>query len=53
VDPTVPTVPAFPTNPEAPAIPALPVLGYRYEWQDLLDPSRRGHLYLFEFHPNP
>lgn len=31
--------------------PRCPECGYRFDWKDLLDPARKFHLYLFEFHP--
>jgi hypothetical protein len=31
--------------------PRCPECGYRFEWRDLRDPSRRRHPYLFEHHP--
>jgi hypothetical protein len=31
--------------------PRCPECGYRFEWPDLLNPSRRLHPYLFEHHP--
>ena len=31
--------------------PRCPECGYRFEWPDVLDPSRRLHRYLFEHHP--
>jgi len=31
--------------------PRCPECGSRYEWDDLLDPRRRKHPYLFEHHP--
>jgi len=31
--------------------PLCPECGYRFEWPDLLDPSRRKHPYLFELYP--
>jgi hypothetical protein len=31
--------------------PRCPECGYRFEWPDLLDPTRRLHPYLFEHHP--
>lgn len=33
------------------AEPRCPECGYRFEWPDVLDPSRRLHRYLFEHHP--
>jgi hypothetical protein len=32
--------------------PRCPECGYRFDWADLLDPTRRRHRYLFEHHPN-
>lgn len=32
--------------------PRCPECGYRFEWPDVLDPTRRLHPYLFEHHPN-
>jgi hypothetical protein len=34
------------------AEPRCPECGYRFDWADLLDPTRRRHRYLFEHHPN-
>ncbi|RIK66669.1 MAG: hypothetical protein DCC65_09005 [Planctomycetota bacterium] len=34
------------------AEPRCPECGYRFEWPNLLDPSRRLHPYLFEHHPD-
>jgi hypothetical protein len=31
--------------------PRCPECGYRFEWPDLIDPSRRLHPYVFEHHP--
>jgi hypothetical protein len=31
--------------------PRCPECGYRFDWPDLLDPTRRRHRYLFEHHP--
>jgi hypothetical protein len=31
--------------------PRCPECGYRFEWEDLRDPARRKHRYLFEHHP--
>ncbi len=31
--------------------PRCPECGYRFDWPDLLDPTRRLHPYLFEHHP--
>lgn len=31
--------------------PQCPECGYRFQWPDVLDPTRRSHPYLFEFHP--
>jgi hypothetical protein len=31
--------------------PRCPECGYRFEWAQLLDPTRRRHRYLFEHHP--
>ncbi len=31
--------------------PRCPECGYRFDWADLLDPTRRRHPYLFEHHP--
>jgi hypothetical protein len=31
--------------------PQCPECGYRFEWPELLDPTRRAHPYLFEHHP--
>jgi ribosomal protein L37E len=31
--------------------PRCPECGYRFEWQEVLDPQRRKHPYLFEHHP--
>ena len=31
--------------------PRCPECGYRFEWAELRDPSRRLHPYLFEHHP--
>src|SRR5256885_15735714 len=31
--------------------PRCPECGYRFDWADLTDPSRRRHPYLFEHHP--
>jgi hypothetical protein len=33
------------------AEPRCPECGYRFEWPDLTDPTRRKHRYLFEHHP--
>lgn len=33
------------------AEPRCPECGYRFDWSDLIDPSRRLHPYLFEHHP--
>jgi hypothetical protein len=33
------------------AEPRCPECGYTFEWQDLFDPSRRLHRYVFEHHP--
>ena len=33
------------------AKPRCPECGYRFDWPDVLDPSRRLHRYLFEHHP--
>ncbi len=33
------------------AEPRCPECGYRFDWPDVLDPSRRLHRYLFEHHP--
>lgn len=33
------------------AEPRCPECGYRFEWNELLDPARRLHAYLFEHHP--
>ena len=32
--------------------PRCPECGYRFEWPDVLDPSRRIHSYVFEHHPD-
>jgi hypothetical protein len=32
--------------------PRCPECGYRFEWDELRDPRRRFHPYLFEHHPN-
>ncbi len=32
--------------------PRCPECGYRFDWRELLDPSRRRHPFLFEHHPN-
>ena len=32
--------------------PRCPECGYRFEWDELSDPKRRFHPYLFEHHPN-
>jgi hypothetical protein len=32
-------------------LPRCPECGYRFEWQEVLDPRRREHPYLFEHHP--
>ncbi len=31
--------------------PRCPECGYTFQWQDLLDPTRRLHRYIFEHHP--
>src|SRR5947207_2344425 len=31
--------------------PRCPECGYRFDWKDLRDPTRRLHPYLFEHHP--
>jgi len=31
--------------------PRCPECGFRFEWEDLLDPARQTHPYLFEHHP--
>jgi hypothetical protein len=31
--------------------PRCPECGYTFEWQDLIDPTRRLHRYVFEHHP--
>jgi hypothetical protein len=31
--------------------PRCPECGYTFEWEDLLDPARRLHRYIFEHHP--
>jgi hypothetical protein len=33
------------------AEPRCPECGYRFDWPDVLDPTRRLHRYLFEHHP--
>jgi hypothetical protein len=33
--------------------PRCPECGYRFDWQEVLDPTRHTHPYLFEHHPNP
>jgi hypothetical protein len=32
--------------------PRCPECGYRFDWPDLLDPTRRRHRYLFEYYPD-
>lgn len=32
-------------------VPRCPECGYRFEWNEVLDPSKRLHPYLFEHHP--
>src|SRR5438874_13435081 len=31
--------------------PRCPECGYRFQWEELRDPARRRHPYLFEHHP--
>ena len=62
---TAPAAPAAPASAEGEAIlcpmcdydlrglvePRCPECGYTFDWQDLRDPARRLHKYVFEHHP--